>query len=229
MATVFNAYIGPLMKRYVAEITASARDSGYASDMSRNAWADARRARSGGDSLLTIDSGPVSGVLASSILGPKMGYPNIITTDMGGTTFDVGIVYQGAALTRNETTLGQFEMSLPMIDVVSIGTGSGSIASMNPASHAMTVGPRSAGTEPGPICAGKGRNMEPTVTECERGIGNYRPRLFLGGKQRLNVKAAREGVARLAAEIGLSIRKQTAVVLPDRGQQDGSWPQNDAV
>jgi N-methylhydantoinase A len=148
-------------------------------------------------------------VLASSILGPKMGYPNIITTDMGGTTFDVGIVYQGAALTRNETTLGQFEMALPMIDVVSIGAGGGSIASIDPASRAMTVGPRSAGAEPGPICYGKG-GTEPTVTDANVVLGIIDPNYFLGGRQRLDVHAAREGVARLAAEIGLGVEQTAA-------------------
>ncbi len=211
VATVFNAYIGPLMKRYVAEIAGRARDSGYASDVlfAQCVGGCAPSAEAAATPLLTIDSGPVSGVLASSILGPKMGYPNIITTDMGGTTFDVGIVYQGAALTRNETTLGQFEMSLPMIDVVSIGAGGGSIASIDPASHAMTVGPRSAGAEPGPICYGKG-GIEPTVTDANVVLGIIDPDYFLGGKQRLDVKAAREGVARLAAEIGLSVEQTAA-------------------
>jgi len=211
VATVMNAYIGPIMKQYVSEIAGRARGLGLGSEVlfAQCVGGCAPSAEAAATPLLTIDSGPVSGVLASSILGPKMGYPNIITTDMGGTTFDVGIVYQGAALTRNETTLGQFEMSLPMIDVVSIGAGGGSIASIDPASHAMTVGPRSAGAEPGPICYGKG-GTEPTVTDANVVLGISGPDYFLGGKQRLDVKAAREGVARLAAEIGLSVEQTAA-------------------
>jgi N-methylhydantoinase A len=211
VATVFNAYIGPLMNRYVAEIADRARGAGYQSDVlfAQCVGGCAPSAEAAATPLLTIDSGPVSGVLASSILGPTMGYPNIITTDMGGTTFDVGIVYQGAALTRNETTLGQFEMALPMIDVVSIGAGGGSIASIDPASGAMKVGPRSAGAEPGPICYGKG-GTEPTVTDANVVLGIIDPDYFLGGKLKLDVAAAREGIARLAGGLGLSLEKTAA-------------------
>jgi N-methylhydantoinase A len=211
VATVLNAYIGPLMKRYVAEITSRAQSSGYRADVlfSQCLGGCAPSAQAAATPLLTVDSGPVSGVLASSILGPKMGYPNIITTDMGGTTFDVGIIYQGAALTRNETTVGQFEMSLPMVDVVSIGAGGGSIASIDPVSGAMKVGPRSAGAEPGPICYGKG-GKEPTVTDANVVLGIIDPDYFLGGKQKLDVAAARDGIAVLADKLGLSVEQTAA-------------------
>jgi N-methylhydantoinase A len=211
VATVFNAYIGPLMERYVAEITSRAQSSGYRSDVlfAQCVGGCAPSAQAAATPLLTVDSGPVSGVLASSILGARMGYPNIITTDMGGTTFDVGIVHQSAALTRNETTVGQFEMSLPMVDVVSIGAGGGSIASIDPISGAMKVGPRSAGAEPGPICYGKG-GKEPTVTDANVVLGIIDPDYFLGGRQKLDVPAARDGIAALASQLGLSVEQTAA-------------------
>jgi N-methylhydantoinase A len=211
VATVFNAYIGPLMKRYVGEIASRARSSGYRSDVlfAQCVGGCAPSAQAAATPLLTVDSGPVRGVLASSILGPRMGYPNIITTDMGGTTFDVGIIHQGAALTRNETTLGQFEMALPMVDVVSIGAGGGSIASIDPVSGAMKVGPRSAGAEPGPICYGKG-GREPTVTDANVVLGIIDPNYFLGGKQKLEVAAARDGIAALAGQLGLGVEQTAA-------------------
>ena len=159
--------------------------------------------------LYTVDSGPVSGVAASSVLGPKMGYPNIITTDMGGTTFDVGIVAKGTALTRNQTVLEQYELSLPMVDVVSIGAGGGSIAFIDPGSGMMRVGPRSAGADPGPMCYGSG-GSEPTVTDANVVLGIINPDYFLGGQQRLDASVSREGIGKLSAQLGMSLEKTAA-------------------
>ncbi len=211
VATLFNAYIGPLMGRYIESINSRARSSGLESDVmfARCVGGCVPPAEVASAPLYTVDSGPVSGVQGSGILGPKMGYENIITTDMGGTTFDVGIVYRGVPLTRNETILDRFEMRLPMIDVVSIGAGGGSIAYIDPASRTMKVGPRSAGAEPGPMCYGKG-GMDPTVTDANVVLGIINPDYFLGGERRLDVEAARGGIARLAAELGLTLENTAA-------------------
>src|SRR5260370_7514945 len=101
-----------------------------------------------------------------------MGYDNIITTDMGGTTFDVGIVYKGVPLTRNETVLDRFEMRLPMIDVVSIGAAGGSIAYIDSTTNTMKLGPRMAGPEPVPRCYGQGAH-QPTLTHPNILFGIY--------------------------------------------------------
>ena len=210
VATVMNAYIGPLMKRYVDEIEGRARGLGLGSGVlfAQCVGGCVPAKDAAAVPLYTVDSGPVSGVAASSVLGPKMGYPNIITTDMGGTTFDVGIISNGTALTRNETVLEQYEMSLPMVDVVSIGAGGGSIAFIDHGSGMMRVGPRSAGADPGPMCYGRGGN-EPTVTDANVVLGIINPDYFLGGQQRLDAQAARDGIGKLAAQLGLS-REQTA-------------------
>jgi N-methylhydantoinase A len=213
VATVMNAYIGPLMKQYVDEIAGRAQGLGLPSGVlfAQCVGGCVPAADAAAVPLYTVDSGPVSGVGASSVLGPKMGYPNIITTDMGGTTFDVGIIHNGSALTRNTTVLEQYEMSLPMVDVVSIGAGGGSIAFIDAASGMMRVGPRSAGADPGPICYGRGGG-EPTVTDANVVLGIINPDYFLGGQQRLDAGAARAGVARLAARLGLSLEKTAAGV-----------------
>jgi N-methylhydantoinase A len=116
VATLFNAYVGPLMGQYIEGINRRAREGGLGSDVmfARCVGGCVPPAEVAAAPLYTIDSGPVSGVQGSSVLGPKMGYENIITTDMGGTTFDVGIVYRGVQMTRNETVLDRFEMRLPM-------------------------------------------------------------------------------------------------------------------
>src|SRR5579885_812937 len=211
VATLFNAYVGPLMGQYIEGINQRAREGGLSSDVmfARCVGGCVPPAEVAAAPLYTIDSGPVSGVQGSSVLGPKMGYDNIITTDMGGTTFDVGIVYKGVPMTRNETILDRFEMRLPMIDVVSIGAGGGSIAYIDPASNTMKVGPRSAGAEPGPMCYGKG-GEEPTVTDANVVLGIINPDYFLGGQRRLDVLAARRGIERLAGALGLSLENTAA-------------------
>ncbi len=211
VATLFNAYVGPLMGRYIEGINRRAREGGLSSDVmfARCVGGCVPPAEVAAAPLYTIDSGPVSGVQGSGVLGPKMGYDNIITTDMGGTTFDVGIVYKGVPMTRNETILDRFEMRLPMIDVVSIGAGGGSIAYIDPASSTMKVGPRSAGAEPGPMCYGKG-GEEPTVTDANVVLGIINPDYFLGGQRRLDVAAARRGIGRLAEGLGLSLENTAA-------------------
>ena len=208
VAAVFNACIGPLMKRYVSGLDRQAAEAGYKGRLlfAQCVGGCVPGAQAEAVPLYTIDSGPVSGVAASSILGPRMGYSNIITTDMGGTTFDVGIVHQGAALTRSTTVLGRYEMAVSMVDVVSIGAGGGSIAYIDPASGAMRVGPRSAGAEPGPMCYGNG-GIEPTVTDANLVLGILDPHYFLGGKRKLNAGLAREGVGRLAKALGLGLEE----------------------
>src|SRR5579885_1467965 len=211
VATLFNAYVGPLMGRYIEGINNRARQGGLNSEVmfARCVGGCVPPDEVAAAPLYTIDSGPVSGVQGSSVLGPKMGYDNIITTDMGGTTFDVGIVYKGVPMTRNETILDRFAMRLPMIDVVSIGAGGGSIAYIDPASNTMKVGPRSAGAEPGPMCYGKG-GEEPTVTDANVVLGIINPDYFLGGQRRLDVLAARRGIERLAGALGLSLENTAA-------------------
>ena len=182
VATVFNAYIGPLMKRYVTEIASRAREPGTTSPdvlFAQCVGGCVPSAEAAAAPLYTVDSGPVSGVLASSVLGPKMGYPNIITTDMGGTTFDVGIVYQGAPLTRNETMLDQFEMSLPMIDVVSIGAGGGSIALYRSGQPHDEGGAAQRGRRAGTDLLRQRRHRTHRDRR-QRGAGNHQSRLLPG-------------------------------------------------
>ena len=138
-----------------------------------------------------------------------MGYPNIITTDMGGTTFDVGIVYQGAALDPQRHGAGTLRNGAAdgrrgfdrrrrrQYRVYRSGSGG------------MRVGPRSAGAEPGPMCYGKG-GTEPTVTDANVVLGIIDPDYFLGGKRKLDVELARQGVGRLAAALGLGLEETAA-------------------
>lgn len=134
-------------------------------------------------SVTTLMSGPAGGVMGAKFLGNKYGHANVICTDVGGTTFDVGLVVNGEPVISSTTEMNQYTLSLPMIDIVSIGAGGGSIAKVDVGST-LLVGPDSAGARPGPVCYGKG-GTEPTVTDADVVLGFIDPDYFLDGKVKL--------------------------------------------
>ena len=214
VATVFNSYVGPLMADYVGEIADGARERGaarpplFAQCIGGTVPADEVKRRP----LFTMDSGPVSGLVASNFLGSEFGYSNIITADMGGTTFDVAVIADNSPRRREGTTLDKYHMYLPMLDVESIGAGGGSIAWIDPSSQTMKVGPRSAGAEPGPMCYRLG-GTEPTVTDADVVLGIVNPNRFLGGRRKLDPEAARDGIAALGDQIGLSVEEAASGIV----------------
>lgn len=132
----------------------------------------------------SINSGPVAGLIGAQFLGSLMGYKNIICTDVGGTTFDVGLILEGKPQMALEPSVGQFPLAIPMVEVTSIGAGGGSICWVD--DHGiMHVGPDSAGADPGPACYDKG-GAEPTVTDANLILGYLDPEYFLGGAIQLN-------------------------------------------
>ena len=211
VATVMNSYVGPLMSDYVGDIAERATGSGYdkpvlfAQCVGGTVPVSAIKRRP----LFTLDSGPVSGIVASNFLGTEIGYENIITADMGGTTFDVSVIDSNTPQRRESTNINKYEMYLPMLDVESIGAGGGSIAWIDPASGTMKVGPQSAGADPGPIAYQRG-GTEPTVTDADVVLGIVNPDRFLGGRRKLDKEAARAGIAKLGEQIGLSVEETAA-------------------
>ncbi|MEA2201849.1 MAG: N-methylhydantoinase [Solirubrobacteraceae bacterium] len=211
VASVMNCYIGPLMFRYTGEIVDRAGETGYERPVlfaqctgGSVPVSSVRRTP-----LFTLDSGPVSGVVASTYLSELFDYPNIITADMGGTTFDVSVISENTATRRESTIINKYEMFLSSLDVESIGAGGGSIAWIDPASGTMKVGPRSAGADPGPLCYGLG-GTEPTVTDADVVLGIINPDNFLGGRRQLDGDASRRGVEALGKELGLSMEETAA-------------------
>ena len=146
-------------------------------------------ARAGEAPLLTLDSGPVAGVTASMFLGAAMGEKNIITTDMGGTSFDVSIIYDGKPAYSFVSNTDQYEYFLPKVDLQAIGAGGGSLVRANPETRTLTVGPDSAGAFPGPVCYGRGGRI-PTVTDAQLVLGYLDPDNFAGGRMKLDREAA---------------------------------------
>ncbi len=205
-ATVLNAYIGPVMARYLGNLDRKLKAAGYAQPLqiTQSAGGSISIDKAMESPLLTLDSGPVSGVTGSVFLGRLMGCPNIITTDMGGTSFDVGIIFEGRPAYSFVSTAAQYEYFLPRVDIQAIGSGGGSLVRVDTGSRTLAVGPESAGADPGPACYGKG-GLTATVTDADVVLGRINPDNFLGGRIRLDGKRAIAAVQRVADPLKLSL------------------------
>jgi N-methylhydantoinase A len=207
---VANAYIGPLMERYVGAIESGARARGYKGPVLFTQCAGGaimgQEARS--VPAKTIHSGPVAGVMASVMLAKRLGTGDVIAADMGGTTLDVSVIHGGTPVQRNVSLFERFALALPMLDVESIGAGGGSLAWVDDAGR-LSVGPDSAGADPGPACYGRG-GTEPTVTDADVVLGIIDPARFLDGRMRLDRGKAKEAIAPLAERLGMTLVETAA-------------------
>jgi len=208
--TAINAYLGPVIHRYINGLESAIRRFGFKGPISimesGGGVLPAAEAAFQAANLLT--SGPAGGVLASQKLGELLGYRNVLTADMGGTSFDVGLIVDGQPLLETVREVGRFHVALPSIKVTAIGAGGGSIARVTDG-H-LTVGPESAGSIPGPACYGRG-GVEPTITDADVVLGIIDPRYFLGGRMNLNLEAAREAVRKYVAEpLGMTVEEAAA-------------------
>ena len=213
VATVMNCYVGPVISRYVDRIAARAGEEGLKSPFllmqCNGGLGSAESAKR--SPLLLLQSGPCGGVVGAAHLGRLLGYRNIIATDMGGTTFDVGLIHDGLPLRTATTIVDQYEFFVPAIDIKSIGAGGGSIAWRDSQRDALSVGPRSAGAQPGPICYHRG-GSEPTVTDADVVLGFIDPNYFLGGRATLDADGAEVALVALGAPLGLDARATAAGV-----------------
>ncbi len=201
---VANAYIGPKVSRYVGDINRHLKESGFKGSFlivqSTGGLYEYHQAQE--HCVRMLESGPAAGVIGAQALCREMGLGDAVAFDMGGTTAKAGVIYKGEVLTTGAALIGGYNQALPvqiaMVDVFEVGTGGGSIASVDE-SGALRVGPQSAGAEPGPACYGLGGKM-PTVTDANLLLGRLGADRFLGGEMKLDVKAAeralREHVAK---------------------------------
>ena len=151
--------------------------------------------------ITTVLSGPAAGALGAALIAKVAGFDRVLTSDGGGTSTDVSVVIDGEPTLTTEGSVGAFPSKIPMIDVVTVGAGGGSIAWLSP-EGTLKVGPQSAGADPGPLCYGKG-GTEVTITDAHVVLGRIPPHL-LGGEIPLEVDAARVGVEALASKLGLT-------------------------
>lgn len=203
--TAANAALGPLAGRYLSRLEAALREAGMSVPVLMMTCAGGVLPTTvlSDRPAFALFSGPVAGVMGSQALGDQIGLKNILTTDIGGTSFDVGVVANGKPIMRSEISLAGADIRVHSIDVDSIGAGGGSIASVE--FGELRVGPKSAGANPGPACYGRG-GIEPTATDADLVLGVLDPENFLGGRMKLSMEAARRAIHdRVAKPLGMSI------------------------
>lgn len=205
-AVVLNAYIGPVTSGYLRNIDRTLTEVGYRQPLqiTQCAGGTISVARGVEAPLLTLDSGPVSGVTASKYLGDLMGHRHVITTDMGGTSFDVGVIRDGTPTFSYLSLVNQYEYFLPKVDIQTIGSGGGSLAWIDGVTGTLRVGPQSAGAVPGPVCYGRGGEV-PTVTDADLVVGYLNPDNFAGGTIRLDRERAARAIQGLADRLGMGL------------------------
>ncbi len=201
--TALNAYVGPLLDRYLKELHTSLTREGFKGTlliMQSNGGTMSLELASK-FAVNTLLSGPASGPTAGLFYAEPHNNGNIITIDMGGTSFDVCLIKDHAAAVTMEGQIGNYSIATPMIDIHTIGAGGGSIAWID-SGGMLRVGPKSAGALPGPICYGLG-GVDPTVTDATLILGYLDPEFFHGGKLKLKAELAHQGIEKLGEKLGL--------------------------
>ncbi|HUZ21998.1 MAG TPA: hydantoinase/oxoprolinase family protein [Acidimicrobiales bacterium] len=206
--TVINAYLRPVLAGYLERLesrlgsTEGRRRPAYVMQSNGGMTTFAGAARRAATALL---SGPAGGVIAGARLTRRCGFDSAVTFDMGGTSCDVALVTDGEPAITTRTTIGDRHVALPMIDVVTVGAGGGTLARVA-AGGLLEVGPESAGAVPGPACYGRGGDA-PTVTDANLHLGYLSERNPLAGSLELSRQRATEAIARVAAPLGLDVNR----------------------
>jgi N-methylhydantoinase A len=203
--TVVNAYIGPKVGGYVKSLNSSLGEIGFRGALSimRSNGGVMTPETATERPAAMMESGPVGGIIASAQVGQALGLGNVISFDMGGTTAKASLVRDGEPTMAPGYYVGDYAsdhpVMLPMIDVVEVGAGGGSIAWRDDVG-ALKVGPQSAGADPGPICY-RGGGAEPTITDANVVLGRLDPDNFLGGQMKLDADGARRGIKDKIADL----------------------------
>jgi N-methylhydantoinase A len=213
LVTLLNSYVMPSVSTYVGRLEARMQERGISAPLllmkSSGGVTGTREIKV--SPVQTALSGPAAGVVGAAFVGKASGYSDLITIDIGGTSADICLIKNGVPNTTTATRIGEWPVSLPMIDIHTIGAGGGSIASVS-LSGGLTVGPRSAGAVPGPVCYSRG-GTEPTVTDAHLVLGHLPPYL-LQGSLTLDVEKSRQAIRRNVAEpLGLDIEEAARGIL----------------
>ena len=207
VTTLVDAAVKPTMRRYIANLS-ERLGRGFSVMKSNGGVLSAAEVVN--QPITTVLSGPAAGALGAALIADTAGHPSAITLDGGGTSTDVAVVVDGEPSVTTEGTIGRYPCKIPMIDIVTVGAGGGSIAWISP-EGTLKVGPRSAGADPGPICYGRG-GTEVTVTDAHVFLGRVPPHL-LGGEIPLDVAAARAAIESLAEKLGLTPERTATGIL----------------
>src|SRR5439155_8394279 len=201
--TLVNAYVGPVLSRYLERLEARLAEAGYRGPtlIIQSHGGVAPIAEAGRLAAGAVLSGPAGGVAGSVYAARLAGEPNLIPFDMGGTSTDICLVVDGQAALVMDRRIAGHRIALNSLDIASIGAGGGSIARVD-AGGILHVGPESAGAVPGPACYGNGGGA-PTVTDANLVLGYLDPASFLGGRRILDRAAAETAVDQIAAALGV--------------------------
>src|SRR2546428_2544291 len=204
--TLLNAYLEPVMVRYVADLNEGLDAAGLRTQQrflmqSNGGVMPFSAAIAGGRTVHTLFAGPAAGAQASAYLAREDARRGLVTLDMGGTSADIAFIEGGAPLEVTEGVIARRQVDVPALDMTTISAGGGSIAWIDGGGF-LNVGPQSAGADPGPICYGRG-GMRPTVTDADLVLGYLNPEYFAGGTIRLDAEGAARGIERdLARPLG---------------------------
>ena len=216
--TVINAGIRPIVDHYLGSIEARLQEAGLSAELlvmqSNGGVLTFTAARE--KPVFMVESGPAAGVIAASYLGSALGHLDVLSIDMGGTTAKAGLIQNGAPRVAKDYEVGAsagsaerdrgsgYPIRTPVIDLVEIGAGGGSIAWVD-SGGILRVGPHSAGADPGPVCYGLG-GTEPTISDANLLLGRLDPDYFLGGEMELDVEGARKAIREKCADpLGLDV------------------------
>jgi N-methylhydantoinase A len=211
--TLLSAYVQPVIDGYLHRFENKLAEAGFKGRFtvmqSNGGRLPAGAMRQ--SAITALYSGPAAGVVGATRQAARSGFDDLITFDMGGTSTDVCLVQDGRPSLASESEIDGLPIRTPVLDIVSVGAGGGSIAWVDDGGM-LRVGPQSAGADPGPACYGKG-GTAPTITDAHIIMGTIRPGAFLGGRMELDGEAARRAFEPLAARFGLSIEQAASSVL----------------
>ncbi|MBP1730244.1 MAG: 5-oxoprolinase (ATP-hydrolyzing), partial [Deltaproteobacteria bacterium] len=209
---VINAYTAPSTADYIHTLTNFLTKEGFRGQflfMQNNGGVETAEIGIENPASLAT-SGPAAGPPAALAVGRLHGLRNLLSIDMGGTSFDIAIIDKGKFITKTESLIADHRFSLPIIDVDSVGAGGGSIAWFD-ATNTLQVGPKSAGADPGPACYGLG-GEDATVTDADVVLGYISPDFFLGGEMKLRKDLAEKAVKKIADRLKMSVVEAAAAI-----------------
>jgi N-methylhydantoinase A len=210
LTACMNSYVRPKVATYVEQLQSALGGMGATADVTilRSDAGLMTTREATRNPIYGVLSGPSGGVAGALFIARRAGFDDILTFDMGGTSTDVALCQNGQPTIGRETSIGQFRIKVPSVNVHTVGAGGGSIGHVPQLTKALRVGPQSAGAEPGPAAYGKG-GEEPTVTDANVVLGHLPPSL-LGGEMTLDVEAARAAVQKIADAMGLGSAEEAA-------------------
>lgn len=197
LTTLLDSYLGPLVEDYFHSLTGIFGKEPYIMKSGGGLEKSSKI-----DAVDCLYSGPAGGIAGGAYIAKKLGMPNIVTFDMGGTSADMATVIDGEISWKDQGEIESFPIQSKMVDIVTVGSGGGSIARCDEGGS-LRVGPESAGARPGPVCYGRG-GKEPTVTDALLLMGYIDPDYFLGGEMELDYDAAKKSIKKLSEQLGMS-------------------------